>query len=291
MEGCEHLADVTDAEFAECVTLSVLDDDHREIYDCYQRSASELDLIECAGSDTMVDYARVYERCGTSGYEASACLLEASDNDYLESAAHCLSHEVAADIATCSLDANLSDDEALLLACVTDYAELSERATCLARERLDDTEYAALRCAARTVSLSEYGLCVGELSGALSAEALHTARCLEGAAIEPGTLLECAGGRFVDEDIGRCLAHGFDDPRCLEPETVIAQVADDAVESYLQLASIESEIARFRQELYALEGGDLAEMLAGDGGARLISVPTEVKKTKKSLRTLLFGDR
>jgi len=278
MEGCEQLSDVTEAEFAECATLSVLDEDHREVYDCYQRSASDIAVLECAGSDTVADYAQAWERCGTSGYEATTCLLESSDNDYLESAAYCAAYEDTTDITTCALDANLSDDDALVLACVTDHVESSERAACLARERLSDTEYASVECAGHASSVSEYGLCVGERSGSLSAETLHAARCLDGAEITSRTLLDCSGGQFVGEDIGDCVEFGLEDPRCFEPETVIAQVAHDTVEDYLQLASLDNEIARFRQELYALDGGDLAQMLANDAGAGLATTEKKVRR-------------
>ena len=121
---------------------------------------------------------------------------------------------------------NLSADESLLLSCLSDYSDKTEKATCLAREKLGDNEYAAISCASLADSARDYGFCVAERSGSVSNEALYTARCLESSGdLSPGALLKCGGSQYIDSDIVNCLNNGLEDPGCFDVETVIAGIS------------------------------------------------------------------
>jgi len=276
MQGCEQLSDVTDAQFTECTALSLLDDRQRNTYECYQRSSSELAVLECAGNEEAADYARAWDRCGATGYAASACLLEESDNPYLQSASYCLDYEHAADIARCSVDANLSGDEALMMSCVSDYSESTERATCLARERLSDNEYAALNCAGLADSTRDYAQCIARDSDLVAVESLDTAMCLsDSGGLSATALLDCGGSRYVSTEIVNCLQYGIEAAECYDEQTIISNLAHDELGALAELSARSNEITRFRQELYAAQGGDLDQLLIGSNEKAIVAIEAE----------------
>lgn len=273
LQGCQQLGDASDSEFSHCAVLSVLDDSQREMYDCYQRAETHLAMVECVGNEEIADYTRLWEQCSDTGYAATACLMKESSNDYLQNAAYCMNYEDAGDITNCAINANLSADESLLLSCLSDYSDKTEKATCLAREKLGDNEYAAISCASLADSARDYGFCVAERSGSVSNEALYTARCLESSGdLSPGALLKCGGSQYIDSDIVNCLNNGLEDPGCFDVETVIADLASNNLRLQDEMQFLDNEITRFRQEMFAQQGGDLGMLLAGGASASVLAI-------------------
>jgi len=224
-------------------------------------------------------------------------LLEESDSPFLQSASYCLAYEHAADIVRCSADANLSDDEGLLLSCVTDYEGSTEKAACLARERLSDNEYAALSCASLADSARDYGNCVATQSNILSDEALFAARCFDNAEqLSASSLLGCGGGQYLESDIVNCLEYGLGTTQCFDSQTLMADLAHNELQPLAELAFLDNEITRFRYELYAGQGGDLDQLLMGGAEESLAAIQAAaaaaaatVGKAGKKTKSKLFG--
>ncbi len=280
VEGCERLDGDSDSDFAECAALSILDDDQREVYDCYQRDSSTLGMLQCAGSDSVSDYAYLYERCTADSYMAAECVLDNLDNDYLADASRCVHYGDTEAVLSCALDSSLDIDESRALSCLQYSDNNTARAQCLARDYLSDTDSALLRCATETTDITAFGLCSAERNGDLTREEYLAAQCLLAGNTDSQSLLSCAGGRFASNDIGNCLINGIDDPACFDTETELNQLADNAMEDFIATNGLESDLALFRQGLYADEGGDIPDILAS---AVLLKVFAGTKKAAKAV--------
>ncbi len=262
VEGCERLDGTTDRDFAECAALSIMDDDQREVYDCYQRDNSTLGMLQCAGSDSVSDYAYLYERCTADNYMAAECLLDNLDNEYLSDASRCVHYGDTEAILGCALDSSLDIEESRALSCLQYSGSNTERAQCLARDYLSDTDSALLSCATETTDVASFGLCSAERNGDLTREEYLAAQCLLAGNTDSQSLLSCAGGRFASNDIGNCLINGIDDPACFDTETELNQLANNAMEDFISTNGLEKELALYRAGLFTDEGGDIPDILS-----------------------------
>ena len=78
--------------------------------------------------------------------------------------------------------------------------------------------------------------------------------------LSPGALLKCGGSQYIDSDIVNCLNNGLEDPGCLfDVETVIADLASNNLRLQDEMQFLDNEITRFRQEMFAQQGGDVWE--------------------------------
>lgn len=296
VEGCERIEGTSSDEFAECAALAMLGNEQRELYQCHQRSSSGVNLLKCVGSESLNDDLLLYERCAIDGYAASECLLDNLDSEYLSNSARCVNYEEPDEILTCALDANLDIDQSIVLSCIQYSSDASVRATCLAREYLDDNQAALYECSQLSKSVSDFGLCTAERNGSLSRDEILAAQCLLDGNERSSDLLNCAGGAVGGAELARCLETGLNDPACFGAEPLVSQMANDQLEVMIVAEQFDNEIALYRQNLFAAEGGDLPYILSNPVASSLFAaaavVGTTVKKKSKGfLNKLGFGKK
>ena len=300
VHGCEQLSAPSDAEFAECITLSVLGDDQRLIYECHQRSDTALELLSCAGSNDLSEQIALYERCSVDGIAAAECMLDSVDNEYLQNASRCVNFDETADIVTCAVDANLDIDQSRVLSCLQYSDNVDSRSRCLTDEYLDDDQAALLECSRESRNVADFGLCSAEKNGSLTREELLAAECLLDGTVDSTSLLDCAGGRFAGNEIAKCLSEDTPVNECFDTETIITDVINSTAEDLIDTTHFENQIAMFRSDMYALEGGDLSVLLASNTGRNFLAsstaaaeavVSTVKKKTGGIFKKFGFGKK
>ncbi|MFK7997585.1 MAG: hypothetical protein AB8B87_25895 [Granulosicoccus sp.] len=281
-QGCENLTNPGSEEAAECVALSILDDDQRQMYECYQNADENLDLIDCVGNETLSDNLILYERCSIDSITMTECVMAEVNNEHLNAAARCVNYDETEAILSCAIESNIDTDQSRVLACVTGSSTRADQAQCLSREYLDTEQAALLDCARGDVSEADFGLCVANQRGMLSGDEYRAAECLLAGETEPNSLLNCAGARFASNELNQCLDASIPLSDCFTTETLISEVVASNIDNLIDVQAIDNEIAMFRADLYALEGGDLTEVLSDEASAELFSTTEEiVEKVKK----------
>lgn len=281
IQGCENLREPGSKEAAECVALSILDDDQRQMYDCYQGASENIDLLHCVGNEELSDNLMLYERCAIDSITMSECVLAEVDNEYLNSAARCVNYGDTEAVLSCAINSNLDTDESRVLACLTDSTVREEQAQCLSREYLNEEQMALLNCSNSNRYESNFGLCVANQRGMLSENEYRAAECLLAGESEPNSLLNCAGARFASNELNQCMSNNTPLNECFTTETVINEVVANQVEDLINIQAIDQQIALFRAEKYASEGGDLPVILATTASAKLFAMTTAVVKNVK----------
>jgi len=281
-QGCENLANPGSKEAAECVALSILEDDQREMFECYQNTDENVDLIDCMGSETLSDNMMLYERCSVDSISMTECIMAEVDNVHLNAASRCVNYDETEAILSCSIEASIDTDQARVLACVTGSSDRASQAHCLSREYLDNEQAALLDCARDGSSETDFGLCVANQRGILDADEYQAAECLLAGETEPNSLLNCAGARFASNELSQCLDASIPLSDCFSTDTLISEVVANNIDNLIDVQAIDHEIAMFRADLYALEGGDLTQVLSDEASAELFSTTEEiVEKAKK----------
>ncbi len=281
IQGCENLREPGSKEAAECVALSILDEDQRQMYDCYQNTGENIDLIHCVGNEELSDSLLLYERCAIDSITLSECVLAEIDNEHLNNAARCVNYGDTEAVLSCAINANLDADESRVLSCITDSNIRTDQAQCLSREYLDEEQTALLNCTSSNRNESNFGLCVANEQGILSENEYRAAECLLAGESDPNSLLNCAGARFASNELNQCMSKNIPLSECFTTETLLNEVVANQVEDLIDLQVLDQQIALFRAEKYALEGGDLPTILATTASAKLFAMTTAVVKNVK----------
>ncbi|MFK7889817.1 MAG: hypothetical protein AB8B63_03295 [Granulosicoccus sp.] len=276
IRGCETLEEPRSRDVAECVALSILDDDQVQMYECSQRTDDKLGLLGCLGDETLADNLILYERCAVDSLTMAECMMLEVNNEHLNSAARCVNYGDTEAILACVVDSNLDADESRVLSCMSNTSTRSDQAQCLSREYLDKEQAALIGCARVGGSEADFGLCLVRERGVLESNEYRAAECLLAGEVEPRSLLNCAGARFASNELNQCMDADTPLGECFTMETVISDVVASNIDSLIDINAVDNQIAMFRSELYALEGGDLAEVLSDEASAQLFATTEEV---------------
>lgn len=276
VERCQYLADATEKKQADCIALALLDEDQRFVVECYQRFEDVKGLLDCAGGEPVLTVVELYERCAVSRTVNIDCLLEMTNNRFVDKSVACLASELPEAVARCAILANVDTDKSKTLACLEQYEQATRRASCIASRHLEPGQAALLKCADKSPPIGEFGLCAVDFLHTGSAAQWLTTSCLLHGSVAPINLLGCAGGRFSGSEIETCLQTGTAMSSCFSNETILTQVLNKTLEQFLTADDMDWQIAEYRHELYLAEGGDLSSVLSDPANLLWLDTADEV---------------
>lgn len=272
---CNSLADPTDAQLAECAALALLDPEQRDVVECHSLFPSVSQMLDCAGGARLSAVVTLYERCAVSQIANLQCLLEMTDNQFVDVTATCLEQDTRESIARCVVLANVDTNEQKVYACLKQASSVNARASCIASQHLEPHQSALLECADGSPSIGNFGICTARALRVGTDAQWLVASCLMNSELPSIQLPSCAGGRFAGSELTQCLAEGVLLSSCYGPDTLLTDIVHNIDDRYMSTGEVDRKIAAFREELYAAEGGDLSVVLANPVNSQWLN--TEVK--------------
>lgn len=262
VKQCESLSDPTGRESAECIAFLLLDDDQRFVIDCYEKDPVNEDLIACVGGERLANIVNQYSRCAASREVNQQCLLELTDNDFVSRSAACLESASNETIARCTVLANVDTSHDKSINCLQRFTNANLQLSCITSRHLTAEQATLLECSVGSPEIGVFTECAAGKLDIGSAGQWSAVGCLLEGSHSVMDVLNCAGGRFAAAELQACLATESLLADCLAVETILTDILQRQIARHFTLAGQSPHIAKFRQQLYAAQGGDLSELLS-----------------------------